>query len=158
MEVAGGRDPLSLFHITNCEYEAHTGTTASQLLLKAGRTNVAVRYGPELGDATRLAGLADQSFDVVWSSLFLGAFAVVDAGEGRKDAPMARAVIEQAWRVARHGAVVMHTDFSYLAGPPDSLDFPWAPQKQTELAVAAAKAAPAFKMPKTGQVRWMLGH
>ena len=77
LRSAGQGDPMSLFTITNCEYEEHTGATASRLLAETGKTNVDVIYGPEMGDATRLVGLSDSTFDVVWSSLFLGAFPLV---------------------------------------------------------------------------------
>jgi hypothetical protein len=45
---------LKLFHITNVEYSDVTGRTAEALLAKAGRSNVSVRYGSEIGDATVL--------------------------------------------------------------------------------------------------------
>jgi hypothetical protein len=48
---------LQLFHITNVEYSEPTGRTAAALLASAGRSNVSVRYGPEIGDATLLRGL-----------------------------------------------------------------------------------------------------
>ena len=51
-----------------------TGTTAAKLMAECGRDNITVRYGPQIGDATRLEGLEDNSFDIVWSSLMLGAF------------------------------------------------------------------------------------
>ena len=81
LRSAGHDNPMGLFTITNCEYEVNTGAVASDLLAKTGKTNVRVRYGPEIGDATRLVGLKDSIFDIVWSSLFLGAFPLV--GDGR---------------------------------------------------------------------------
>lgn len=114
------QDPLSLFTILDIEYSTPTGRTAARLLAESGRHNVTVRYGPEVGDATRLVGLEDSSFDVVWSSLMLGAFEVVRDADGvMADSPGARAVMDQAWRVARDGGVVVHTGFSYLNAPPD---------------------------------------
>ena len=118
-----------------------------------GRTNITVRYGPKIGDATTLEGIEDSSFDIVWSSLMLGAFgepapeseqqtppaSPSSAGSSSEEelcfddlvmhrtasnvVPAARAVILQAHRVAKHGGLIMHTDFVYLYGRDD---VPWA--------------------------------
>ena len=127
------------------------------MMQSCGRTNITVRYGPKIGGATTLKGIEDSSFDIVWSSLMLGAFgepapeseqqtppaSPSSAGsteehffdeEEEEDlavmqrtatnvVPAARAVILQAHRVAKHGGLIMHTDFVYLYGRDD---VPWA--------------------------------
>jgi hypothetical protein len=72
----------------------------------------------------------DSTFDLAFSSLMLGAFAVAPLCKGGKvpgsdtesegngssgdaapvvmDVPMARAVMDQVWRVAKHGAIISH--------------------------------------------------
>ena len=66
--------------------------------------------------------------------------------DGRPDCPRARAVMEQAWRVAKEGAMVMHTDFSYFYGAPKKLGFPWGPVKPSQS--SSPDAVKAF--PKVG--------
>jgi len=73
----GFDNPMDFFAITNCEYEIHTGMVASDLLAKTGRANVKVMYGPQIADATRLDGMEDSTFDIVWTSFMLGAFPLV---------------------------------------------------------------------------------
>ena len=115
--LEGHRNALELFHVTNVEYETNTGETARDMLLYTGLGNtVSVRFGPELGDATVLKGLEDNSFDMTWSSLFLGAFEATGTGKDL-DSPKARAVLDQAWRVTKHGGTVMHTDFVHAYDP-----------------------------------------
>jgi len=50
--------------------------------------------------------------------------------------------MDQAWRVAKKGALVMHTDFSYVLGAPRHLNHKWQPVKASD--AASPDACEAF--------------
>lgn len=113
----GFADPSNHFLIANVEYETTTGQTAEKLVLSADRNNIVHFYGPIAGDATRLRSFKDNTFDVVFSSLMLGALGGNQViKENKSSVARCNQVLDQARRVARDGALVCHTDFVYLYG------------------------------------------